>query len=142
MGITYKKLAVHVTVFSLAAFVSLSVLGLWHMDGMTANEEGGMGGCVFIGKAMFCKMTVIEHISLWQRMFTVLPQDTSMFFASLVFSAALVFTAKNILAPPKNYAPAHKLFLTNRQNFSSFNYLKEAFSQGILHPKIFENATF
>lgn len=130
--------------FGLLAFVTVSMFGLsHHMSGMTEDENGDMAGCVFTGKTMLCKMSVIEHISLWQSMFTAMPQESFMLFALLILLVVVIFVIKNILVRARlsgSGAFINKLSLKKNPDLTLFNPLKEAFSQGILNPKIYDLA--
>lgn len=144
MVITLQKLAISFLAFGLFAFLTLSFFGLGHMSGMTENENGDMVGCIFTGKTMLCKMNVIEHISLWQSMFTAIPQESLMLLALLILLVAVIFVTKNILAPPRpsnSKALTKRLYLKEHPDLLLFDPLKEVFSQGILNPKIYDFAT-
>lgn len=144
MDITSKKFAISFFAFGLFAFVTLSVFGLGHMSGMEANKDGNMEGCIFTGKTMLCKMGIVEHISLWQGMFTAMPQEGLLFMALLILLVAVIFVTKNILAPPRlsnGEILTKRLYLKEHPDLPLFNPLKEAFSQGILNPKIYDFAT-
>lgn len=144
MGSPSKKFAISLVAVGLLSFATLSLFGLGHFGGMETNKDGNMDGCVFTGKTMLCKMSVVEHISLWQSMFTAMPQESLM----LVVLMALLITAvalitKNTFAPPhlsKNDIAIGRLYLKEHPDLSFFNPLKEAFSQGILNPKIYSSA--
>lgn len=143
MNITFQKLAVFFLTLGFFAFVTLSIFGLGHMSGMTANENGDMAECIFTGKVMLCKMSIIEHISLWQSMLTVMPQENLMLLALLTLFMAVIFMTKNILVLlclSRVEALTRRLYLKEHPDFSLFNPLKEVFSQGILNPKIYEFA--
>lgn len=121
----------------------MAVFGLGYMSGMTANESGDMAGCIFTGKTMLCKMSVVEHISLWQNMFTAIPRESLTLLALLVLSMAAIFVIKDVLAPlrsSKDETLEKRLYLREHPDLLLFNPLKEAFSQGILNPKIYEPA--
>jgi FtsH-binding integral membrane protein len=131
-------------IFGLFAFVTLSVFGLSHTAWMPKNDNGDMTGCIFTGQVMLCKMSIIEHISLWQSMFTALPQKSLALTALVVLLLTAIFVTKNILDPPSlsnNKASAQKLYLAQHPDIPLFDPLKEAFSRGILNPKIYELAT-
>lgn len=128
------------TFSGLLAFVLLGIFGLGHFSGMPINEGGEMDGCIFAGGTMLCKMSVIEHIALWQSMFTAVPQESATVFVLLALFIAVIFTIKNILAPPrlfKHNALAYKLYLARHPDLPLFNPLKEALSRGIINPKIY-----
>lgn len=144
MGSSSKKFAISLITVGLLSFATLSLFGLGHMSGMEANKDGNMEGCIFTGKTMLCKMGIVEHISLWQGMFTAMPQESLLFMALLILLVAVIFVTKNFLAPPRlsnSEALAKRLYLKEHPNLSLFNPLKEAFSQGILNPKIHDFAT-
>lgn len=129
-----------ITAFIILSFVGLTVFSLGHMGGMTASENGDMAGCIFTGKTMLCKMSVIEHISLWQSMFVAIPQGSLMFMVLLILLVAVVFVTKNILAPPRfsgSGVLTKRLYLREHPDLLLFNPLQEAFSRGILNPKTY-----
>lgn len=122
-------------VFGLFAFVTLSIFGLGHMSGMIESENGDMAGCIFTGKTMLCKMNIIEHISSWQSLFTTTLQKSFITILTLpMLLMVFIFIAKNILPPPQ------KFYLIQHPDLLLFTPLKEAFSQGILNPKIYDLA--
>ena len=101
-----------------------------------------MSGCIFTGKVMLCNMGIVEHISLWQSMFTATP--TKNIISSLLFLAvfAIVFLAlhKNILTPPLSKYFLLKQYQRREPSDISFNPVRYALAKGILHPKIYEFA--
>lgn len=144
MVIIYQKFTIFLLAFGLFAFVALSIFGLWHMSDMEANKDGNMEGCIFTGKTMLCKMGIVEHISLWQGMFTAVPQESLMLLALLILLVAVIFVIKNILAPShlsSSEVLTRRLYSKEHPNLLLFNPLKEAFSQGILNPKIYDFVT-
>lgn len=127
----------------LAAFVFvsiISIIGIAHTAGMQLNDEGGMSGCLFTGKGMICKMNAVQHLSLWQSTFVAVPQKISG-FALLVALAALVIAVRLFKKQRFNFPEREPLFLklhrSQQPNNIFFNPLHYAFSQGILHPKIY-----
>ena len=143
MAITLQKLTLSFLTLGLFTFVTLSIFGLGHMGGMAASENGDMTGCIFTGKTMLCKMSIIEHISLWQSMFTAMPQENLILLALVIILVAVLFITKNFISPPRlsrDETSTQKLYLVQHPNLSLFNPLKEAFAQGILNPKIYEFA--
>jgi len=129
-------------ILGLLAFVALSNFGLGHAAGMQTNNNGDMEGCIFTGKTMLCQMSVMEHISLWQTMFTAAPQKASTLLALLALLIAVIFVVaqhKPQLADRKQDT-IHRLYLFRHPDISLFDPLRRAFSQGIIHPKIYEFA--
>ena len=139
MAVTLKKLTLSFLALGLFTFVMLGIFGLGQMDGMAANENGDMTGCIFTGKTMLCKMSVIEHISLWQSMFTAMPQENLILLVLVILLVAVLFTTKNSIGPPRlsrDETSTQKLYLVQHPNLSLFDPLKESFARGILNPKI------
>lgn len=122
------------------SFAAMAAFGLGHMSGMIANESGDMAGCIFTGKTMLCNMSVVEHISLWQSMLTAIPQENLTILALLTLLVTVIFITTNMLAPPRlsgSEALTKRLYLRGHPDLLLFNPLQEAFSQGILNPKIY-----
>lgn len=143
MIVSSRKLAVSLLTLGFFTFVILSIFGLGHMSNMETTKDGAMEGCVFTEKTMLCKMGIVEHISLWQGMFTAMPQESLMFIALLILLMAVIFVTKNILAPPRlsrSEALTKRLYLRKNPDLLLFDFLKEAFSRGILNPKIYNPA--
>jgi len=137
-----KNLVTYLAMFGLAAFIVVSLFGLGHTAGMKANDNGNMEGCIFTGKTMLCKMGIVEHISLWQGMFTAVPQKDSILLALIVLLITAVFIAINYsphLADIKQKI-SERFYLLNHPDIKLFNPLRRAFSRGIIHPKIYEFA--
>lgn len=125
----------------MVAFVSVSIGAVYHIFGMEMKDDGTMSGCLFDGKAEICNMTFFDHLSRWQRMFTAIPHNADM--AGLL-TIALVFTLTAFVLRQRwrflffgHSISYQKLYIKQNQHIVLFNYLNEAFSQGILNPKIY-----
>jgi len=137
-----KNLTVYLAMAGLAAFITVSLFGLGHTAAMKANEDGNMEDCIFTGKTMLCKMSIVEHISLWQGMFTATPQKVSALLALIVLLIAAVFVGihySSRLADIKQKT-SRCLYLLNHPDINLFDPIRRAFSRGIIHPKIYEFA--
>lgn len=115
--------------FALAAFSGMGVF--WAAD----SQDGAMASCPFSHGSAICAMNALEHIAEWKALFAGLPQKSASLLAILIFAfAAAVF-------PPRRESPADKSLIAFRRFFlifrPVFNYLREIFSRGILHPKIY-----
>ncbi len=122
-------------------FVSISFFGVSHLLGMKMNSSGEMSGCLFSGKAEICTMTFLAHLLRWREMFIATIHQNALAFAllilfSVVFVVVAIFKRKLFLLF-SYYAAYWRLYIKQNQNFSLFNPLREAFSQGILNPKIY-----
>lgn len=112
------------------------IFGFFQLEfGMNVNKS--MANCPFNAHSeAMCQMNPMEHIQEWQNAFTVLPTKNivSMFLFILAFILIGRFAFSNRFLVQKSSF----LFLKNIINsFRIFNPLKDAFSNGILNPKIF-----
>ena len=112
------------------------IFGFFQLEsGLTSNKSET--NCPFSAHSeAMCQMNPMEHIQEWQNAFTVLPTKNivSMFLFILTFilMGGFAFPDRFLVQRPSF------LFLKNIINsFRIFNPLKDAFSNGILNPKIF-----
>ncbi len=124
------------------ALIFVALFGLSHgMAGMEKRSDGTMSGCMFSGQAEMCTMTFSEHIAHWQAMFTTTAPQKTLAFALLlllvVVFIAVAILKRNLLLLSNYYATRWRLYIRQNPNLSLFSPLKEAFSSGILHPKIY-----
>ncbi|MBA3733362.1 hypothetical protein H0W91_03230 [Patescibacteria group bacterium] len=122
------------------AFLFVGFLGMSHF---TINMEIGSKmsmvdcPCCAVGTSI-CTMTPVQHISMWQSLFTNIPsQNTTLILLLLASTIAfLFFWTKQLYSPPKNILrnsqySSYQKYIPNAHNF------QELFSQGILNPKLF-----
>lgn len=141
MKIASKKFTRFLLVLALVAFLSVVFFGASQSMGMEKQNSGKMSGCVFSGKVEICTMTFSEHIGHWQSMFTTTVTQNAL-TVILLLLLAIVFVAvgifkRNLLLLFSYYTTRWRLYIRNNPELSLFNPLKEAFSQGILNPKIY-----
>lgn len=123
-------------VTALLAVIAIAIFGPGHFFGMETKSDGTMRGCIFSGNAALCSMGLIEHITQWQNLFSAIPIKTILALGIIVLiSLVLGQRRQNLLSGqmdlPKQFSNA------NDHGASIFNPLKLAFSQGILHPKVY-----
>lgn len=140
------KISNFITLFALLSFFLIVGFGLNHSSGMEMKDDGTMSGCMFDGRAEICLMTLAEHISNWQGIFSVIPQKSNFLIQILVLVSTLILAVfalrRNLLLSFFGYfSERWKLYLKQNLHLSLFNYLREALSQGILNPKIYGFAT-
>lgn len=116
-----------------------SFFGLSQM-GMNMNTMGGKANCPFGGHSMvICQMSPMEHIQEWQSVLTALPEkDVLSVLSALLSLLALLssrFADKFQLFRAPGLEPYVNIFYSNGAPI--FDPLREAFSRGILHPKLF-----
>lgn len=125
-----------------AGFIFVSVFGLWQTFGMPMDNSGNMVGCPLMGESSaLCQMTFTEHIQAWQAMFTVIPQKVfGSILTLLLLAAAIIFTFvihRRWRLLSLRLFELSKLYIKEHPHLSFFNPIKEAFSQGILNPRIY-----
>lgn len=116
----------------------LLLLGFSQLGMGMSMDMNGQINCPFSGHSMsICKMNPMEHIEEWQSMFASLPLKDAL---SIIFTLILFIAIRNLLPWHKFSLPEIKYLYTKylfRSNFHISSPLKEAFSRGILNPKLF-----
>ena len=104
---------------------------------MGMSIDGRMVNCIFMEGG--CNMTLSEHMNIWQQMFAAM--TTKVFSLNFfVLIALLWFTLVYSLA---NVYPIlfqdfiYQYRFRKKISLSIFDPIKEAFSRGILNPKIY-----
>lgn len=147
MSFVSRKFGTFLAIMVLSIFIFITFFGANHTLGMEMREDGKMSGCLFDGKAEICPMTFSDHLSRWQGMFTAIPQKAdllvALFLLILVFSTFLLFNLRRrlLLLLFSRLSDRWRLYLKQNPHLSLFDHLREAFSQGILNPKIYDFAT-
>lgn len=124
--------------FALIAFLAIAFWGISEtMMGMKMDKNGQMGGCPFLGFTDICKMNPLEHIATWQKMLTALPiKNVSILATLLLLVIFLIIFLRDLWN--KNSLRAISIHSQRfKYNYVVRNKLQEAFSSGILNPKIF-----
>lgn len=124
--------------FSLLLLLVSFGFAYFHTQNMSAMDVPPPG-CPFMteGQTVLCTMSPLEHIEAWQDMFTAIPATEILLLLSLLLFA--LFTLHRL--PSKWPQPILQAFYipqpyrTPRLSFSS--YLAQAFSDGVLNPKLF-----
>ena len=122
--------------------ISLMILVSWTLlFGFT--QIGGsdpLQRCPLSGHQMvICQMNPTEHIQEWQSMFTMLPVESAVFAILALFAFFVVFTSKlwSGISLPDPATVYSQRFRARAFAFQIFDPLKEAFSSGILNPKLY-----
>lgn len=111
--------------FILLTFAFVSIFGL--ASSMNFNDQGQMANCPLMAyTSSLCQMGFADHIKNWQQMFVFL-LGISIY---IVFSLGKLF----LLSPPIHRA---KLYQKEHIESNRFDPLLLAFSDGIVHAKIF-----
>lgn len=113
---------------------------------MKINDDGTMNGCLFDDKTKICPMTIAEHLSRLQGMFTAIPPKTDFLIVLFMLISAigtlLIFKVKRrwLLLLFNRISHRWRFYLKQNPHLPLFNHLQEEFSQGILNPKIYDSA--
>ncbi|MDZ4260292.1 MAG: hypothetical protein U1A25_01380 [Candidatus Sungbacteria bacterium] len=140
MEITIKKLVNFLLILGFIAFLSVGLFGSSHSFGMEMKDDGTMSGCLFTGMDEVCTMTFTQHRTAWQNMFSSIPvKSIILSLLALVFSLLLFagFLKQYGMWARKRMESLQKLYFIHHPNLFLFNPLQEAFSRGILNPKIY-----
>ncbi len=122
---------------SLFTFIFIMLFGL--NLSMRMDKDGKMSNCpVMTHSSSICPMGPFEYLAKWQQMFQATAQTNMLFLFITLFSFNALFSFFRIhltLAPPKRLSFA--FYKRDHPDINLFNYLQEAFSSGILQPKLY-----
>ena len=125
-------------ILGIAVFFVVSVFGL-PLSGMSVGMDGEMIGCPFMDMdgVSICHMSLFEHISTWQGTFASVVDQYGLGLLLLLLAAVLAFTLVHLLRSLNDVArlPLDQRHLRRKIMHPAF--LAEAFSSGILNPKLF-----
>ena len=139
LALANKKFLKILFALTAISFLWFATFGLFnHISEMKPDMAGG-SGCLFNGQTEVCAMNFLEHIALWQGMFTILPQNTGLLdLLILAFVLIAVVAFWNPLTEfSELVASRWRLYIKQNPQIRLFNPLIEEFSQGILNPKIY-----
>lgn len=117
-----------------ALFFAASI-GISH-GSMSMDEDGHMHDCPYMGMAAICQMDPLEHIAAWQSRFaalTVRDSLTVLALALIAFAIVGIWQRQRF----RERQPLQHLRHRRETLLAFSNYLAEALSSGILHPKVF-----
>ena len=124
----------------LTAFLVVSFVGPMQAMSMPVDQSGQMTGCMFSGTAI-CTMTPLEHLAAWQSMFSATISNATSIFLLLLLLALVLFVHIVWRLPFKDQldwlAVRQRLYSRRSLAFAYTNPLQEAFSRGILNPKVY-----
>jgi hypothetical protein len=145
MNMFFSKNLSGFTTVTLVTVVLVSIIGMSYSMGMGLSPNGNMDNCLlmmFMGKGI-CNMTFSQHLSLWQEIVAATQQKAFSFNALIFLVISLAFLLAAItqqLSVITSRDFAYKFYTKQKPYRSFFDYLKEAFSGGILKPKIYNLA--
>lgn len=133
----FKHILKHIFPPAILLFVLVTFLGAGH-TGMTVDTRGQMTACPFLGVSALCEMNSLAHIAKWQSLFAALSErEVAPFLAVVLLSISTIFLLWYVRYTL--IAPIRPSLALRRRAVSVLipSALQEAFSDGILHPKIF-----
>lgn len=104
-----------------------------------------MSGCLFTGEIRMCPMTLVQHISAWQHLFAATPQKTiAVFLVLILLAVAIAFVLNRNFFWREWLRRSLVLILYLRAHplLPLYNTLRELFSRGILHARIYNKTVF
>lgn len=125
---------------ALASFVlSIFSFALEDSMGVEVIRMGGQGNCLTVSgdHDKMCENAFAEHLSLWQAMFTALPQEKSLLgvFGAIVIAVLTFIFQRYYLLLSEAFSIRQRQYLKRHPSFLVFDFLRTLFSQGILNPK-------
>jgi|SRR3989344_796262 len=119
------------------AFLTIS---FWSLSSMSMDMNGRMINCTFMDdSSSFCQMSVSEHIGQWQQFFTII-RERNLFlslFSLLIFPYIAVFAITTKTYEKLKHQRFRSYFYWHRPEIKLFDHLALAFSDGIIHSKIY-----
>ncbi len=114
-------------------------MGPWHLMAMDFGDPSAMSNCILmVSEATPCTMDIFAHISYSQTMFvtTVPRMVVTAFLLLFLFTVVLVRRwLMDVLVC--RFTVWLSWYACEQRTIVATYYLKQAFSQGILHPKIY-----
>ncbi len=137
MVIRHSLVRTWATALSLVVFL---VVALWGV-GLSLKLAGNMGmpGCPFSAdQTALCPLTLSQHISSWQSMFTATLQPEMLVAFWVVAVAFIIFSVGSLVfgsaSPPADYLRG---YLRTHPGLGREQYLIEALASGLIHPKLY-----
>lgn len=132
----FKIIAMVITI----SFVGVIFVGIF-AESFVPQINSSESICLF-ERSLECSETVSEHIMQWQQTFDIASQNS--IFIIIATLLALLATVLAVAIPSNVEANLHeryrpKILLRSRRERLGrlFSYIFQAFSNGILHPKLF-----
>jgi hypothetical protein len=134
--IMHKATQILTALIVLLGLISLFSLCLSTFSSMKADKMGQMTSCGMVHTSAVCPIAVAQHLDFWQYIL-VTTSPTALFLALILTAAAFALkwgtdTLQDIAAKV-----IYRIWRLFKPPLLLIDYLKQAFSQGILHPKIY-----
>lgn len=124
----------------IVGLLAFMVMSFWSLFSISMDMNGKMVHCPFMADSQsFCQMSISEHISQWQQFFTM-TREKSLFlslFSVLIFiQVAIAIVTKKAYEKLK-HQQLRNYFYWHKPEIKLFDNVALAFSDGIIHSKIY-----
>ncbi len=129
--------AKNIVIIGMIAFLAMS---FWSLYSMSFDLNGKMERCPFMTDSQsFCQMNISEHISLWQQFFTMLKEKNLLLslFSLLIFIQIAIVTINTKAFEKLKHQRFRNYFYRYKPEIKLFDSLALAFSDGLIHSKIY-----
>jgi len=129
-----RKMRRTLLIVSAGLLLVTATLGVKMMVMTMDDGDTTMAGCPFMATGSLCQMTVAEHLRVWKSLFTMVTHPE--FLLTLLLIVAVTgFVSLTLTGPPHVASAADRY--RRRVDFALFRPLNLAFSDGIIHPKLY-----
>lgn len=126
----YTKYPQNFNISTAIIFIFVALFGL--NLSVISHDPRMMPGCPFINnETALCTMSLLEHFSQWQKMFSTVVVSEIFVFAILLFFVITIFKYINF------FVGKHKRYKIRLPEYNSHLCIKKIFSRGVLHSKQF-----
>lgn len=127
MFMKLKDWSAYIAILSILVVVATGPSFFFH----GVSQGGQTLGCPIVGMPAICNMSVQEHISAWQDMFTAIPPVQILLLVALLLATVPIFRYLIHNSPRLlHFRPKERFVLT-------VDNLREAFSNGVIHSKAY-----
>lgn len=132
-------------VVGLIAALGVTVLALVAVGGPVVMAQMAsrhhnlpMAGCPFMGTAVICPMTALEHVGLWRMLLSVVAPGVVLLAAVFAVAAFWRLSRQSLAVQgwKKRRWRAVPAYLAQHPLAVSSDFLRRMFAAGVLHPKV------
>jgi len=118
--------------------IAFLVMSFWSLSSMSMDMNGRMINCPFMNDSSnLCQMSVAEHISQWQQFSTIIRERVLLLSFLLIFLYSARFSIAAQAYEKLKHHRFRNYFYRYKPELKLFNHLALAFSDGLIHSKIY-----
>lgn len=138
MSIRLRQSSVLTTMFVTASFIFITLFGL--NLSMRMDKMGHMSRCPLVNdQSSICSMSFADHMTKWQQLFTADHQLQNLaIFLSLLAMTFVYFIIRRDTQLSESALYIYRYHKQRQIEAKLFNPLQQAFSDGIIHPKLYK----